>query len=106
MEHKIFIPPKIWRFIAADDPLVDIILSRDLDSALTKREHEVVDTWLARNKSFHAIREHPKRNFRMLGDLITHCTGRAYQIFLTSHSWAFTTSSLLVHDSFFCMNDF
>ncbi|CAF3337953.1 unnamed protein product [Rotaria sp. Silwood1] len=69
MEHKIFIPPKIWRFIAADDPLVDIILSRDLDSALTKREHEVVDTWLARNKSFHAIREHPKRNFRMLGGM-------------------------------------
>ncbi|CAF1063180.1 unnamed protein product [Rotaria sordida] len=130
MENKTFIPPKIWRFIPAGDPLVDIMLSRDLDSALTKREREAVDTWLATNKSFHAMRDHPKHKFHMLGglwgfrpslnrhlahfildkihnrDLIKHYTGRADQGFLSSHIWPSATSSLLVHDSFFCMNDF
>ncbi|CAF1175331.1 unnamed protein product [Rotaria sordida] len=43
MMHKLYIPPKVWRFVPAGHPLVDIIMSRDLDSVLTARERVAVD---------------------------------------------------------------
>jgi hypothetical protein len=85
MNHKHFIPPKIWRFIPAGDPLVDVskyliddkkkfpllylVMSRDLDSPLTPRERSAVNVWLMSNKAFHAMRDHPKHRLRMLGGM-------------------------------------
>lgn len=85
MNHKTFIPPKIWRFIPAGDPLVDIsksidrhdhayrliylVMSRDLDSAFTLRERAAVNAWLSSNKSFHVMRDHPKHRLHILGGL-------------------------------------
>ncbi|CAF2117145.1 unnamed protein product [Rotaria magnacalcarata] len=128
MQNKMFIPPEIWRFIPAGDPLVDIMISRNLDSALTKRERAAVNEWLASKKSFHVMRDHPTHKMRMLGgtwgfrpslnrslsrlilnkihnrELIKQYIGRADQLFLSSHVWPFATSSLLIHDSFYCMS--
>ncbi|CAF0805598.1 unnamed protein product [Rotaria sp. Silwood1] len=130
MNHKLYIPPKIWRFIPAGDPLVDVMMSRDLDSALTKREREAVDVWLASNKSFHAMRDHPMHSVPMLGgmwgfrpslnrnlsrlihdkihnqDLIRNYTGRADQGFLAAHIWPFAKASAIAHDSFSCAHGF
>ena len=86
MEAKLFIPPKIWRFIPAGDPLVDIsklnsnfkieslmfffpVMSRDLDSALTPRERSAVNAWLDSKKSFHSMRDHPMHAVPMLGGM-------------------------------------
>ena len=97
MKTKRFIPPKIWRFIPAGDPLVDIsryrrerwhfenngwcswnignhtflilVMSRDLSSALTLRERAAVDAWLSSKKSFHAMRDHPFHGVPMLGGM-------------------------------------
>ncbi|CAF0949124.1 unnamed protein product [Rotaria sordida] len=46
MMHKLYIPPKVWRFVPAGHPLVDIIMSRDLDSVLTARERVAVDDYM------------------------------------------------------------
>jgi hypothetical protein len=105
-------------------------MSRDLDSALTQRERSAVNVWLSSNKSFHAMRDHPKHRIRMLGglwgfrpsfnrslsrlilnkihnrDLIKPYVGRADQAFLAEHVWPFAKPSLLVHDSFFCKDGF
>lgn len=48
-----------WRFEAIDDPEVEIMLSRDLDSRLSKREKIAVDEWLSSDKTFHIMRDHP-----------------------------------------------
>ena len=105
-------------------------MSRDLDSALTKRERAAVNVWLASNKSFHVMRDHPKHQLHMLGglwgfrpalnrslsrlilrkihnrELITVYENRADQTFLSTHVWPLAKSSLLVHDSFFCQDGF
>ena len=49
----------MWKWKACSDPQVKIFLSRDTDSRLNKREREAVDAWLASDKNFHAMRDHP-----------------------------------------------
>ncbi|CAF3436162.1 unnamed protein product [Rotaria sp. Silwood1] len=126
MESKLFIPPKIWRFIPAGDPLVDIMISRDLDSPLTQRERAAVDVWLASNKSFHNMRDHPMHAVHMLGgmwgfrpslnptvsllihnkihdrSLVKRYRGIRDQSFLSREVWPQALSSIIVHDSFLC----
>jgi hypothetical protein len=105
-------------------------MSRDLDSALTQRERAAVDVWLASNKSFHVMRDHPQHSTPMLGgmwgfrpsfnlnishkmhnkihnkELVTRYPGRADQAFLAEHVWPFAKSSIIVHDSFLCKYGF
>jgi len=58
-----------WRFEAAADPTVDIMLSRDCDSRLNSREKAAVDEWLASDKSFHIMRDHPYHGTEILGGM-------------------------------------
>ena len=51
--------PSMWRFQPIDDPNVQIILSRDTDSRISKREKEAVDCWLKEGTLFHIMRDHP-----------------------------------------------
>ena len=54
-----FILTEVWRFFPTLDPMVDIFLSRDLDSAVTVRELEAVDEWLKSERALHVMRDHP-----------------------------------------------
>lgn len=47
-----------WRFWAFDDPNLDVVMIRDVDSPFTVRERLAVDEWLASGLPFHAIRDH------------------------------------------------
>jgi hypothetical protein len=58
-ENSIF-----WKFLPYYDPHVDVILGRDPDQRPSKREKIAVDEFLASDKQFHIIRDHPG-----------HCTG-------------------------------
>lgn len=53
------LPKAMWRFTAIDLPEVDIMISRDTDSRLSKREKTIVDSWLASGNNFHIIKDHP-----------------------------------------------
>lgn len=57
-----------WRFFAADDPHA-IVISRDTDSRLSMREKAAVDAWLASDKDFHIMRDHPSHRARILGGM-------------------------------------
>jgi hypothetical protein len=105
-------------------------MSRDLDAALTQRERAAVDEWLASNKSFHTMRDHPQHGVPMLGgmwgfrpslnptvsrivhnkihnkELVRHYVRRADQTFLSSHVWPLAKSSAIVHDSFLCKHNY
>lgn len=56
-----------WRFFAADSH--DVMISRDTDSRLGQREKAAIDEWLASDKDFHIIRDHPYHKTEILGGL-------------------------------------
>ena len=53
-----------WRLYPYFDKDVDVFISRDTDSRLSKREKIAVDEFLVSDKQFHIMRDHPG-----------HCTG-------------------------------
>lgn len=58
-----------WRFYAATDPSVDVMISRDTDSRLSLREKNAVDEWLASPSVFHIMRDHPYHKTEILGGM-------------------------------------
>jgi len=58
-----------WRFYAATDPSVDVMISRDTDSRLSIREKNAVDAWLSSNNNFHIMRDHPYHQAHILGGM-------------------------------------
>ena len=49
------------------DDMVDTLMSRDSDSVIITREQDAVAEWLASNKTFHIMRDHPYHNLFFLG---------------------------------------
>ena len=58
-----------WRFFAASDETVDIMISRDCDSRLSEREVLCVKEWLESDKDFHIMRDHPYHTVPILGGM-------------------------------------
>jgi len=58
-----------WRFWAAADPEVNIFLSRDCDSRFSNREISAINEWLASDKDFHIMRDHPYHTVPILGGM-------------------------------------
>ena len=57
------------RFRAIIEVEVDVMISRDADSRLTLREKVAVDEWLASDKQWHVMHEHPFHAVPMLGGM-------------------------------------
>ena len=57
-----------WRFYPAESD-VEIMISRDTDSRLSFREKEAVDAWLASDKDFHIMRDHPAHDAPIMGGM-------------------------------------
>lgn len=58
-----------WRFYPASEPEVSVMISRDADSRLGGREKSAVDEWLASDRDFHVMRDHPWHNTAILGGM-------------------------------------
>jgi hypothetical protein len=58
-----------WRFYPAGESDVEIMISRDTDSRLSFREKTAVDDWLASDKDFHIMRDHPAHNAPIMGGM-------------------------------------
>ena len=56
-----------WRFLAADGD--DVVISRDTDSRITKREVDAVNEWLNSPHDFHIMRDHPWHGHHILGGM-------------------------------------
>ena len=61
--------PMMWRFEAIDDPTVDVMMSRDLDSRFWRREQHAVSEWLKSDKVFHIMRDHPWHSSKIQGGM-------------------------------------
>ncbi len=111
-----------WRFYAASDDNVRVMLSRDCDSRLNLREKAAVDEWLASDKSFHIMRDHPWHGTQILGgmwgfknnnkinfkELINNYKkGGFYQVdqnFLREIIYPVVVNDSMIHDEFFNYN--
>jgi len=58
-----------WRFEPAGEDDVDVMISRDTDSRLNMREKAAVNEWLASDKGFHIMRDHPWHKYPVLGGM-------------------------------------
>jgi hypothetical protein len=108
-----------WRFLAASDPHVEVMLSRDCDSRLWFREKAAVDEWLASDKDFHIMRDNPQHTAPIMGGMwgvrgnllsnleekIDACTkGDFWQVdqnFLAQEVYPSVVDTAFVHDPFF-----
>tara|TARA_R110002124_G_scaffold116567_1_gene273189 strand:- start:7267 stop:7935 length:669 start_codon:yes stop_codon:yes gene_type:complete len=113
-----------WRFLAAGDPNIDVLIVRDCDSRLWFREKAAVDEWLASDKDFHIMRDNPQHGIEILGgmwgvrkrllfnirDLVNNYTkGDFWQVdqhFLRDIVYPFVKDNSFVHDEFFANNPF
>ena len=108
-----------WRFEDASDPNVDVMICRDVDSRLTIREKNAVDQWIASDKKFHIMRDHPYHATHILGgmwgvkgDLLNNMTdyinsyvkGDFWQVdqnFLKEKIYPIVREHAFVHDEYF-----
>ena len=58
-----------WRFLPHDEDDVELFISRDLDSRITKREVVSVNEWIESGKMLHVMRDHPHHNYYILGGM-------------------------------------
>jgi hypothetical protein len=63
------IPGYFWRFFVLDNPEYDLILLRDADSRLSKREKLAVENWLNTGCALHVMRDHPHHNYKMMAGM-------------------------------------
>lgn len=59
----------LWRFHAAGDPDVEVMISRDCDCRIGEREAEAVGQWLNSAYGFHIMRDHPLHGAPILGGM-------------------------------------
>ena len=58
-----------WRFYAAGDPEVDVMISRDTDSRINPRDKAAVDQWLDSDKDFHIMRDMCQHGWNICGGM-------------------------------------
>tara|TARA_R110000744_G_scaffold69213_2_gene140533 strand:+ start:4602 stop:5246 length:645 start_codon:yes stop_codon:yes gene_type:complete len=108
-----------WRFYAASDPDVEVMISRDTDSRLTLREVEAVNEWLESDKGFHIMRDHPFHGYQIMGGMWgckagkipnikqlidDYPKGEFYQVdqnFLREVIWPMVADDYICHDEYF-----
>ena len=56
-----------WRFYAIDDS--DVVVFRDTDSRITKRERYAVEEWLHSGRTLHIMRDHPYHSEPIMGGM-------------------------------------
>ncbi|CAL4092469.1 unnamed protein product, partial [Meganyctiphanes norvegica] len=114
----------LWRFLPLLDPLVNIMVSRDLDSYILPREVAAVTAWLSSSRLYHAMRDHPLHGTPMLAGLWgAHPSLNRVDVYqsiatmlsqVPNHDWGYdqfllrkvlwptAQNNVLVHDSYFC----
>jgi hypothetical protein len=132
LRAQLFISPQdsvnwsglFWRFFAFDDPKVNVVMVRDVDSAFSVRERLAVDDWLASTFPFHVIRDHYNHTEPMMAGLWggwtrllppLHELVTKFQVkikdrygdqeFLRLNVWPRIRAATLAHDRFFRLGE-
>ncbi len=62
----------MWRLIPMLDPLVDIFISRDMDSNINDRELAALQQWFESKFTFSVMRDHHVHTNKILGGLFSY----------------------------------
>lgn len=88
---------RFWRFAPAFESEVEVMISRDCDSRIGRREAACVNEWLASGKKFHVIRDHERHyDFPMLAGMWGVRGGLPLSTRETIAEWARDASAYLV----------
>jgi hypothetical protein len=88
---------RFWRFAPAFEPDVEVMISRDCDSRIGRREAVCVNEWLSSGKKFHVIRDHERHyDFPMLAGMWGVRGGLPLTVRDTIPEWAKDASAYLV----------
>jgi hypothetical protein len=111
----------LWRYLVSTEDDVECWVSRDVDSRVSQREKEAVDSWLSSFKKYHVMRDHPLHGANILGGtfgakgriaedleglIIDSDPGDEWgsdQVFLAKHIMQNIKEDILIHDEF-CFN--
>ncbi|CAF1385660.1 unnamed protein product [Rotaria sordida] len=97
-----YLSGKLWRFLPALDPMVDLVSSRDLDSPLLQREQIIIEQFINSSYLFLTMRDHPFHGIPILGGLWTSALYRNRLLFLRLFSILLDKNKVqqysLVHD--------
>ncbi|XP_047499125.1 uncharacterized protein LOC125045739 [Penaeus chinensis] len=63
------IHPTMWRTLPLGESQVAAMVVRDTDSPISSREAAAVEQWLASNKTFHVMRDHPQHDTTILAGM-------------------------------------
>lgn len=112
---------RLWRFYAASESDVEIMISRDTDSLIGPREIAAVNEWLDSGKKFHimrdhtyhdvkimagmwGVRDHYLQNMKQLVDAFlktnNHASRQIDQDFLAKNIYPIVIENSLVHDPY------
>jgi hypothetical protein len=88
---------RFWRFAPAFEVGVEVMICRDCDSRIGKREAMCVDEWLRSSKKYHVIRDHERHyDFPMLAGMWGVRGGIPISTHETIGDWAKDASAYLV----------
>ena len=91
--------PRTWRFEAIDEPEVEVMLSRDTDTRIWKREVFAVNEWINSDKIFHIMRDHPHHGYTVLAGMFG--TKK-----INNFNWISNLQNYIVKDGHFYDQDF
>jgi len=110
----------LFRLLPISDDDASHVIFRDCDSRLSQREKAAVDEWIASNKSFHIMRDHPyhggfpilagmfgsktKTVKDILEKIAVHIDGKNYhtdQAFIQGEIWPLAEKDSVIHDEIF-----
>jgi hypothetical protein len=109
--------PATWRFEAIDNPEVEFMMSRDVDTQILLREKLAVQQWLNSDKLLHIMRDHPWHNYKIQAGMFgvkksditwidkinLYCTNEGFdydQVFLQNIIYPLYENNCLIHASF------
>nr|XP_027215805.1 uncharacterized protein LOC113808572 [Penaeus vannamei] len=90
----------VWRALPLGDERVSAFFVRDSDSILLERGAAAVREWMAGNKSFHLLRDHPYHGIPIMGGLWAPA-GTSRRL-LQKVLYPKTKGDAMSHDSYFC----
>lgn len=112
-----------WRFYPMSEEGAGVMISRDCDSRLSKREKLAVDEWLNSDKGFHIMRDHNYHGTEILGGMFgckngvindvrglieNYVKGNFWQVdqnFLREKIYPIVKNNSMIHDEFFEYNN-
>ncbi|XP_065575525.1 uncharacterized protein LOC136037035 isoform X2 [Artemia franciscana] len=63
------INPRVWRYLALLDPVIEVVTFRDSDAIMLQREVDAVNEWLHSSPTYHVMRDNQYHGVKILAGM-------------------------------------